>query len=121
VELRLARPSNTKRGAMKEPNEAELERRFAEGGVPARYLYPWWFKTYRAMGIWTRPPVLYRWSEHLLYTGSGVAAVLILGGIALWFLDRADAERLLPMAVLVLIIPSMNWLRYHRIRRRLGL
>jgi hypothetical protein len=106
---------------MNESSEQELERRFAERGVSARLLYPWWYRACRALGIGIKPPVLYRWSEHLLYTGSAVAAVLIVGGAALWLLNQADLARLLPMAVLVLVIPAINWLRYRRIRRRVGL
>jgi hypothetical protein len=106
---------------MNQPSERELERRFIEGGVSTRLLYPWWYRAYRAVGLRSKPPVLYRWSEHLLYTGSSVAAVLTAGGAGLWLLNQADIERLLPMAVLVLVIPAMNWFRYSRIRRRIGL
>ena len=106
---------------MNDLDNQEIERRFAAGGIATRHLYPWWYRTYRAIGISTRPPVLYQWHDHLLYAGSGVAAVLMVGGGALWWLDQVAARSLLPLASLVLIVPALNWLRYRNIRRRIGL
>ncbi|MFU8814551.1 MAG: hypothetical protein ACNA7W_04335 [Pseudomonadales bacterium] len=105
---------------LRQLDDQALQRRFAQRGVATRHLYPWWYRGYRALGASTRPPVLYRWREHLLYAGSGVATVLLVGGGAMWWLGWVTLQSLLPLGSLVLIVPLMNWLRYRRIRQRIN-
>jgi hypothetical protein len=67
-------------------------------------------------------PIRYRLSEHFLYEGLVGAILLIAAGHLLYWVDGTDPQWSWPTAlVIALTIPMMNWLKYRRIRRRIGL
>ncbi len=104
------------------PRDEQLERRFADAGLSRHLLYPWWYRTFVALGLKLRPPVEFSYAEHLLYGGVTVVAMLILA-LAIQIPVTHVPVRMgtaLTLASLVVVVPTMNWLRYRRIRRRIG-
>ncbi len=74
------------------------------------------------MGLKPRLPVEFGYAEHLLYGGATVVGMLILA-LAIQIPVTHVPLRMgaaLTLASLVVVVPTMNWLRYRRIRRRIG-
>ena len=99
----------------------DLETRFREHGLSMKLLYPWWYRTIRAIGVNAKPPVIagvltqsfYLWANLLVLTLFAVAVSLIL--------EQPTTPVFAVGGVLFAVNPFVSWLRYRSIRRRIGL
>lgn len=103
-------------------DEADLRRRFEAAGISQRLLYPLWYKVIRRMDIDCRPPVLLGFPGHLASATGVVLSTMLAVGPLLWLLNIASPrEILLATAAALFIAPISGWLRYRRLRKRLGI
>ncbi|MEQ8486686.1 MAG: hypothetical protein RIB46_20165 [Pseudomonadales bacterium] len=107
---------------MTNPNDQELERRFASAEVPRRLLYPVRYRLLRGIGVPIRPPVTYGYLGHLLDAAGHIVVYMAIGGSILHYVDGTPVRLLLMLTVImVLFVSASNWLRFRAIRRRIGL
>jgi hypothetical protein len=102
-------------------DESDLRRRFEAAGISQRLLYPFWYRAFRRLGIEFRPPVLLGFTGHLVFSSAVVLSTMIVIGPLLWLLNIASPrEILLASAAAGCIAPITAWLRYRRLRSRVG-
>jgi hypothetical protein len=105
---------------MQHSSEAELGRLFDRAGISKRLLCPLWCRALRKLGFPCRPPVTFRFVEHVCFAAVAVLAVMGTIGMAFWWLDLIPGRGLLLITLALLVLnPIVSALRYRSIRNRL--
>lgn len=106
---------------MTEYTNAELEARFQAEGLSRATLYPWWYRTIRALGFDVKPPVIASPVVQVvcMWANLAVLAGLVIA-VTLW-LDQRMKPVWIVSAVFFTVNPLLTWLYYRSLRRRIGL
>lgn len=102
-------------------DQAELEALLARHGIPRRHLYPVWYRLLRRTGLLRKPPLLMTGFELFAWITPQTALLLtLLFKLNAWFSGGPDWHPRLVLFI-ALMNPSLVWLQYRSIRRRIGL